>query len=153
MNKQSKFHRLSGRGVNQGKVNKNALEKLDFDTFRRFKLFNLATKREILRSVGEALDRIKPSIVMPTPDNPLGRIGLAEIRPDVWIWVCVEDPVNPLAFTGKKFRYVDSFLLTDSVATYQVNRQQQIILLRNKGGLRITLNVFGIPGYMRKSPV
>ena len=142
MNKQSRYYSLNPVKGKLGKVNHKVVSDIKYDTFRRFNSYNAATKLAVLQAVGEKMERLKIGEAGRYIDPP-GHWELVEVRPGVWILVWVDDPIDPRATPGRDFRFKDYMHRIDRVAIQRVNAGQQIMHLRGRDGLHITLNVFG----------
>ena len=112
-------------------------------SYRRFNSYNAATKVAVLQAVGEKMERVKIGEAGRYIEPP-GHWELVEVRPGVWMLVWVDGPIDPRARPGKDFRFKNYIHRVDRIAVQRVNEEQQILHLRGKDGLHITLNVFGL---------
>lgn len=126
-------------------MNHKVVGDIKYDTFRRFNSYNPATKVAVLQAVGEIMEQGKIGDAGRYVDPP-GHLVWVEIKPGWMILMWVDDPKNPIdpkARPGKDFRFNDYIHRIDRVGVQRVNGEQQILHLRGKDGLHVTLNVFG----------
>lgn len=144
MNRHSKYYRLNPVKGKLGKVNHKVVDDIKYDTFRRFNSYNAATKLAVLQAVGEKMEQVKIDKTGYYIDLP-GHWIRVEVAPGIFIWIWVVW-IDPRAIPGKDFRLKDHIHRIDRVAIQHISKGQQILHLRGKDGLHITLNVFGSAG-------
>lgn len=142
MNKKSKYYRLTPAKGKVGNVNNKVIENINFNTFRRFNSYNVPTKIAILEVIGNMKNNVSTDNVGHYTEAP-GHYEVIKVRGRIIIIIWVEDPIDPRASLGNKINIKDYIPRISDVAVQRVNNKQQIMYLRGKKGLRLTLNIFG----------